>query len=330
VATGRVRVITSLAIGVAIVVALVLANDGRAIGTILVQQAPSVAAITAFHLIPLGLAALSWRRLLRVGAIEVPFVDLFWLRLVADSVNQLLPVAQLGGEIVRGSLLVRRGVALPISVATVVVDNLLGLLSLLVFIVGGLLTAVRLRAGSPLSVALVLGILGASALVGAVVFVMRMGTSSRILGLLRKLGLDRVEEAWRAEVVALDEAVVAITRDRRACLAAGMWRLLAWVAGALEMWIALRWLHPATTPRESIALEAIAQVWRNAGFALPAALGAQEAGYLSAGAIVGIPANAALALAFLKRARDLLLGVPTILAWRWREPESVRSITDPP
>jgi len=62
----------------------------------------------------------------------------------------------------------------------------------------------------------------------------------------------------------------------------------------------------------SIAVSAIATL-AAALFAVPGALGVQEGGYLLLAPLVGLPADAALALSLAKRARELILGLPGLL-----------------
>jgi hypothetical protein len=45
---------------------------------------------------------------------------------------------------------------------------------------------------------------------------------------------------------------------------------------------------------------------------VPAAAGVQEASYMLAAAVFGIPPGAAIAASFARRARDLVLGVGTL------------------
>jgi len=45
----------------------------------------------------------------------------------------------------------------------------------------------------------------------------------------------------------------------------------------------------------------------------------QEAAYALAGPLFGLPPESALALSLAKRARDLAIGVPTLLAWQLGE-----------
>ena len=51
-------------------------------------------------------------------------------------------------------------------------------------------------------------------------------------------------------------------------------------------------------------------------FAVPGALGVQEGGYVMLGRVVGLGPETALALSLAKRVRELVLGVPGLIAWQ--------------
>ena len=53
--------------------------------------------------------ALGWRRLLPRRAASVRCGRMLWARWIGESVNGLLPVLQVGGNIVKASLLARTG-----------------------------------------------------------------------------------------------------------------------------------------------------------------------------------------------------------------------------
>ena len=57
-------------------------------------------------------------------------------------------------------------------------------------------------------------------------------------------------------------------------------------------------------------------VLRTIAFIVPWAAGIQEGGYVAVGAIFGLTPEVALGLSLLKRARELLTGVPTLLVWQ--------------
>ena len=68
-----------------------------------------------------------------------------------------------------------------------------------------------------------------------------------------------------------------------------------------------------------VAIESLLFAIRNAAFMVPSALGVQEGAYALLGPLFGLPAEAALALSLLKRARDITVGVPTLLSWQLAE-----------
>ena len=62
-------------------------------------------------------------------------------------------------------------------------------------------------------------------------------------------------------------------------------------------------------------LESLGQAVRSLGFVLPGGLGAQESAIMAGGMMVGIAPDLALAVALIKRARDLAYGLSGLIAW---------------
>ncbi|HXE14127.1 MAG TPA: hypothetical protein VN633_18515, partial [Bryobacteraceae bacterium] len=54
--------------------------------------------ITLYHLIPFTLSALSWRELLPPAS-RPRTVTVIWIRWIRESINTLLPVASIGGDV---------------------------------------------------------------------------------------------------------------------------------------------------------------------------------------------------------------------------------------
>src|SRR5205085_2209765 len=82
-------------------------------------------------------------------------------------------------------------------------------------------------------------------------------------------------------------------------------------------------------------LESLGQAARSAAFIIPGGLGAQEGAFLLIGGALGVPPEYALALSLVKRASQLLFGLPMLALWpflerrrklgrsRYREPNSL-------
>ena len=97
-------------------------------------------------------------------------------------------------------------------------------------------------------------------------------------------------------------------------LASGQVHILGWLIGTAEVWIALRFMSIPITVNEAIVIESLVQAVRGAAFAIPGAFGAQEAGLILLCGMFEIPPDQALALSLIKRAADLIVGVPSLIA----------------
>jgi hypothetical protein len=105
----------SLALGLALVLALGAYFGFADIATGLRSAGWGVLAVIAFHPLQMIFSALAWQALVPAPPTLglTAFVGLRWIR---EGVNNLLPVAQIGGEFVAARLLRRAGV--PVALAT--------------------------------------------------------------------------------------------------------------------------------------------------------------------------------------------------------------------
>jgi putative membrane protein len=237
-------------------------------------------------------------------------------RWIGSSVNGLLPVGQIGGEFVRARLLARAGIAGPIAGASVVVDLTAGLVTQVVFILLGIVLYLGQRqAGAGWLLHLAGGLALFCALLLGFGIAQRRGLFLRLARILERATRGR---AWRSLVgsaAALDQEIVARYADRARLARCACWRFLGWLWGSVEIWLAF-WLlgHPVGVI-EAVILESLGQALRSAGFALPGGLGAQEGGIVAGALALGIAPDLALAVALLKRVREVAYGVPGLVAW---------------
>jgi putative membrane protein len=257
---------------------------------------------------------LGWRALLQRK--ERPsFKAMAVYRWIGSSVNGLLPAAQVGGEIVRAHLLSRAGVAGPIASASVVVDLTAGLATQLAFVLlgAGLLLETGGGASRFAHLGVGLGVLGL--LVLGFVLLQRGGLFLRLARIVERATRGRVWQSLVGSAAALDREVIARYRARVRLAMCAAWRLVGWLWGSAEIWLAF-WLlgHPIGVA-EAVVLESLGQAMRSVGFVLPGGLGAQESAIVAAGTMVGIAPDLALAVALIKRARELAYGVSGLIAW---------------
>ena len=70
---------------------------------------------------------------------------------------------------------------------------------------------------------------------------------------------------------------------------------------------------------EAVMLKALTAVIRGVAFIMPAGLGALEGGFVALGAVIGLPADAMLTVSLATRVREVVSGVPGLLAWQRAE-----------
>lgn len=246
-----------------------------------------------------------------------------WIRWVRESLNSLLPIAQIGGEIVAVRLLALRAVPGGATAASLVVDLTMEVLSQIPFTLLGL--ALLLLGGFTGSMArwIFLGL--AAALPIVVIFIV-----AQQRGLFR--WVERAFDWMAAHQPAFDginlsglhDRINAIYQQRRTLLTAFHLHLLSWLLGAGEVWLILRLLGAPVTFSEAMVLESLGQAIRNAAFVVPAGFGVQEGGFLLLGTLYGLAPETGLALSLAKRLREVLLGVPGLLCWQFIEGRRLR------
>ncbi len=313
----KVTVRIAMLIGAAVMVALIV-REGAANITLLLSQAGFVLLwLVPLHVLPLLLDVLGWRVLVpgrpRLSA-------LLWIASVREAINRLLPVANIGGEIVGIRLLALTGVGTTAAAASVVVEVLLTLVSQYLFVALGLVGLLSVTGSVGLSNGMLLGLLAGLPVIAVVVLAVRHGSLFERLHRFAERLLDAEQRrAIVAKGADLDAAIHQLCSHYLALVRATAWQLAGLIVGCLETWAALRWLGSPVSFAEALVLESLTQAARNFIFMVPAGLGVQEAGLLGIGHVLGLPSDVALALSLAKRMREILFGVPALVAWQWLE-----------
>ena len=274
-----------------------------------------LAAITLFHVLPTLLCGIAWRVLL--GHLPAGTWGLFvWARWIRDSIDGVLPILPVSGELVATRILALRGV--PLAGASVVVDMTGELLSQALFAVIGLGLLIARHPDAPY-----LTWLGAGVLVMAVEFIGFLTAQRRGLFRLFARPLDWLRRKKRAPGAESDSTlhdhIQALYGRPWAFLACIVIHLGAWIVGTAEAWLGLWFLGHPLDLRDVLALEGLVYALRSIAFFVPLGAGIQEGGYVLIGGLVGLAPDLALALSLLKRGRDVALGVPALLVWQFLE-----------
>jgi putative membrane protein len=287
-----------------------------------------VLAVIAFHPLQMIFSSLGWQVLLEPHPAPrlAGFIGLRWIR---EAVNNLLPVAQIGGEVVGARLLRHSGVPLAAGAASVTVDLTMELVSQIVFTLLGLALLIP-GLQEPHLVSWTIGIL---ALAGAAVLVFIAAQRFGLFHLFEQ-ALVRLAErgsGWSSlgEVAGLHRAIEALYAAPARLAWSSLHHLISWLLGGLEVMLALHFVGASVDLREALVIESLGQAFRAAGFAIPGSLGVQEAGFVIVCGLFGVSPQAAIELSLLKRIREVALGIPALIAWHlvetWRlvEPAAV-------
>ena len=283
--------------------------------TLLAEAGWGLAAIVLFHLVQIGASAAAWRAVSGPTPHRPGLAGFMVLRWIREGVNNLLPVAQIGGEFVAARLLRRRGVPLVQAVAGTVGDLTMEMVTQIAFTLMGLGLLVWLVGDGQVAHAVIGGLLAATVAAAAFVAAQNFGLANLIERGLARLGAA-IGWGGFGEIVGLQAAITGLYRAPRQLAAAAWWHSISWLLGGVEVCLALHVLGRDVGIGPGLVIESLGQALKAAGFAVPGALGVQEGGLIVVCALFGIGPETAIALSLTKRLREVALGVPGLLYWQ--------------
>lgn len=298
-----------LTVGVALLAILLATHGVGAVREIVMQVGWQAVIVIAAHLPVTFMATVGWQVLLPPDR-RPSLTFLLRVRLIKEAVNALLPVAQVGGDVVRAKLSARNGLTLAESTASCVVDVLTGTVGLVLFVLASLIVAM-VTLHDPRLAQAGLALVGIVAAIAAALHVAhRAGVHQRV---------GQFSQRWTAitgRVGQLGDAFRDIGRQRANLFSSWAWHMAAWIGGAFETYVSMWALGLQPTLLQALIVEGLAQTAKVVGFAIPGALGVQEGGYLLLGGALGLTPDQALALSLLRRLRELTLGGIGLVLWR--------------
>jgi putative membrane protein len=269
--------------------------------------------VTLFHLVPLAVDAAAIRVLLPARS---SWRDTVLARWAGESASSLLPFGQLAGPVVMVRQLARRGVLMQNAVAAITVSTTLQVLAQTAFALMGVTLIARQVSPHPqnaLHPALLLAAVVLAAPAMAFYLLQRRGVFTWSMRAVSRLSRKYDWSSLQARAQAIDHAVQTTYENGTRAPASFVLNLAGWITGTAEVYLVLQLFGTPVTWGIALMLESVGQAVRGAAFAVPGALGVQEAGYLLLAPLAGLQPDTALALSLAKRAREILLGVPGLL-----------------
>lgn len=263
-------------------------------------------------------ASESWRLLFREE--QKPTFNHALLAIwLGRSVNSLLPVATIGGEIVKARLLTLWGGKGIDASASVLVDKTVQVLAVIVWGLTGIALLFYLSLNDQLAL-VALGGFGVLAIcVVGFFLVQRAG----MFNLLSSIGARLVKSGNWNEISnnakAVDQTVMALYRNQRRFLLSVLLKSTGLMVQTAEVWLACYLLGFPISILEALMLKSLTSTLSDVAFVIPNAYGIQEGAFIVIGALLGMGPDIALAVSLAIRIREPVIDLPGLLFWQFVE-----------
>jgi putative membrane protein len=234
-------------------------------------------------------------------------------RLVRDSIAEISPFSPVGGMVAAARLMILKGMNPAYAAASVAADATTEAMAQVVFLAFGLglgITQFRHMEGSgPLTIWMLGVLLLAVPGIALLIFLQKKGA-----GLAERMAARFFPQV--NEGVSFRAAIEELYDSKSRLAASAALHLLAWIGAGIGTWISFKLVGGQIHFLNAIALEALLCTLRSIAAPVPAAIGVQEWGYAMLAPLFGLPAEMGVAVSLLKRAREIVLGVPALIYWQ--------------
>ena len=254
--------------------------------------------------------SIAWSFAFPPGAFRPRLRHLFMAKLAGETVNQLTPLANIGGEPLKAYLLKRESPT-SLGLASVVINKMAQFITGLIFTAAGLCLIVLywdLPRTLPLPIQVGLGIL----LMTGILFILLLYKKhqrlfSSLLHLLHKLGI-RTEQLERrmAKAVRIDDNIGQFYKNYKARFFGVMFfHSLGWLLGACETYVILRALGADIGFAVSFLITSLTVIINSLFFFMPSNIGVLEGGQVFLVSTLGLAPALGLSLGIIKRMRKI-------------------------
>ena len=277
--------------------------------------------IVAWQIVLFVILGLAWDMITPASSLRRPWI-LIWGRMVRDASANCLPFSQVGGFLFGARAVTLHGMAWHTATASTVVDVTAEFLAQIAFACIGLGILLARAPRSSLAVPVEVGI--GLAVLACFGFVWAQKGAAPVFARLGR----RIAGRWfpdadeRMDVLQAEMGLIYGHTGRLAL--AFLVHLVGWISTGVAGWIAYRALDVPMDFDDALAIEALLSAMAALAFLVPVNAGVQEAGYAGLGAIFGVPPELSLAVSLVRRARDVVVGVPILLLWQLVEMRRLR------
>lgn len=279
------------------------------------------ASFIAWQLATIAVLGVCWRVVVPPGSGHSP-VPFILGRLVRDSTAACLPFSMVGGFVFGVRAVVLRGVAWTVAALSMVVDLTAEFLAEIAFALAGMAVLFARSTNPALGKPVVIGV-AAMLVIGAAVIRWWKGAPPLFARFAHRTLGSWLGGPARVDAASQRELADMFGDSRRMALGTAM-HVLGWLCKGSGNWIAFRLLGSSIDIMAAMAIEALLHALLIPAVVVPGYAGVQEAGYAAIGTLFGIPPEISIAASLLRRARDIAIGIPVLLAWQLIEVRRLR------
>jgi putative membrane protein len=235
-------------------------------------------------------------------------------RQLRDSSADVLPITQLGGVALAARAFVLAGMGVSEAAAAVIADLTAETFAQGLYVLLGVAASLSLLQESQILSPYIGAMLGGALFLsfGAIGFALFQLGGSHWANRMS----ERLFPAQKGSLKIFRDTIHAIYRRRARMALSILLQLAGWIASGLWLWATLHAMGLPTGLWTAIALQALLEGLRSATVFIPASVGIQEAGYAVLAPVFGLTPEIGIAVSLLRRARDLVVAVPVLLAWQ--------------
>ena len=241
--------------------------------------------------------------------IKISFKALFLIRLAGESVNWIVPSANLAGEPMKAYFLKKHNVSMVDGMTSVVISKTILIISQIIFVmIGVVFLLFKLNvSGSHLISSIAIILLGIPIII-FIIFIQRQGIFAFLLKLLRMFRIKARYIYEREErLIELDKNIYQFySHNKKKAFYSFIYYFLGWVAGLIEVFLILYLLGIRVDTVSAYIIESLSTAAKGVTSFIPGSIGGQEGGIIAIFVSLKLSASIALTFGILKRLRELI------------------------
>ncbi len=268
------------------------------------------------HIPTLFLDSLSWRILIKDNKISIWWCTIItW---IAQTASKIMPTGILTGEFVRIYLGRKRKVSMAQISATVIGDLALATLSLMIMgIVSIFIFFYYKDYGNELLDFTYISIGIVSIMLGSLFFCLAIRYRVIKIFIRKFISIKKLKRFsnFSRNLLKTDYVLYNLSFEQKRIFSGLMVRLMGWLGGALEIYIFFWIIDIEISIIDVVMIETFTALVKAIIFFIPAGIGIQELSFILIGNFVGLSNPVAFSMALGRRFREIMVGIPAIIAW---------------